>query len=36
MRIHRARLAFQQLLDQVCPGVARAARDAGDAASPAH
>lgn len=25
MRIHRARLAFQRLLDQVCPGVARAA-----------
>jgi len=23
MRIHRARLAFQKLLDQVCPGVAR-------------
>jgi len=23
MRIHRARLAFQRLLDQVCPGVAR-------------
>lgn len=24
MRIHRARLAFQKLLDRVCPGVARA------------
>lgn len=23
MRIHRARLAFQRLLDQVCPGIAR-------------
>ena len=26
MRIHRARLALQRLLEQVCPGVARAAR----------
>jgi len=35
MRIHRARLAFQQLLDQVCPGVARAARGADDGGAPA-
>lgn len=26
MRIHRTRLAFQQMLDRVCPGVARPAR----------
>lgn len=36
MRIHRARLTFQQMLDQVCPGVARTAHGTDDVGSPAH
>jgi RNA polymerase sigma-70 factor, ECF subfamily len=35
MRIHRARLAFQELLDRICPGVYRPALAARSGSSPA-